>query len=337
MSVPHLDLGNTFGAMFVGAMVTMSIYGITTLQMYFYYMTYPNDDNTIKTLVATIWTIDTLHVILMCHAMYFYLITGFGNPHALAEGTWSLYVITSIALNVLMAFLVQCFFTQRIFKLSSPRIKWWLSGIIALCVVAHFCFGMETVVWFFLKKDFARLKEANFQSVLPFAITAILSDIMIAVTLCLLLASNRSEFQDTNNIINRLIIYAINRCILTSAVAVVEVVIFVALPNSFWSFAFDFIIGKLYANSLLASLNSRKSLRGKGQNTTSTEGTSTSFNLASMSADGPTSLVHVPSQSDDGETANVIRRLNVSDGNESKHIMTSSTMHKSRKSYPCVN
>lgn len=48
---------------------------------------------------------------------------------------------------------------------------------------------------------------------------AILSDIMIAVTLCLLLASNRSEFQDTNSIINHLIIYAINRCILTSCVS----------------------------------------------------------------------------------------------------------------------
>ncbi|KIK63130.1 hypothetical protein GYMLUDRAFT_163834, partial [Collybiopsis luxurians FD-317 M1] len=32
-------------------------------------------------------------------------------------------------------------------------------------------------------------------------------------------------------------------------------------PNSTYTFAFDFVIGKLYANSLLASLNSRKSLR----------------------------------------------------------------------------
>lgn len=59
---------------------------------------------------------------------------------------------------------------------------------------------------------------AQFIAALPFAVTAILSDVFIALALCLLLDSNRSEFQDTNNVINKLIVYAVNRCILTSCV-----------------------------------------------------------------------------------------------------------------------
>ena len=52
----------------------------------------------------------------------------------------------------------------------------------------------------------------------PFGVAAVLSDIIIAVALCVLLGSNRSSFDDTNSLINKLIVFAINRCILTSCV-----------------------------------------------------------------------------------------------------------------------
>ncbi|KAG6809712.1 hypothetical protein H0H93_015566, partial [Arthromyces matolae] len=44
-------------------------------------------------------------------------------------------------------------------------------------------------------------------------------------------------------------------------VAVAEVIVFYVFPDSFWFWALDFVIGKLFANSLLATLNSRKTLR----------------------------------------------------------------------------
>lgn len=114
----------------------------------------------------------------------------------------------------------------------------------------------------------------QYNGALPFATTAILSDILIAVALCVLLGSNRSEFEEfvftppsrvetensyacessTNNLINRLIVFAINRCILTSyvqsycwlfgtwsqwslcrAVAVVEVIVVSNLLRCFHS------------------------------------------------------------------------------------------------------
>lgn len=102
--VEHMN--STFGAMLIGSFITMVIYGITTLQMYFYYLSFPKDSYWIKLLVALIWFLDTLHVIFMCHAIHSYLITGFGNLAALASGTWSLY--TSIAINVGRAISDRC-------------------------------------------------------------------------------------------------------------------------------------------------------------------------------------------------------------------------------------
>jgi len=153
----------------------------------------------------------------------------------------------------------------------------------AFTVFLHLCFGMETVIEFGLKRNFARFNEVKYLAVLPFGIAAVLSDILIAVTLCLLLHNNRSEFRDTNSLIDRLVVFAINRCILTSLVALAEIGIFVAMPASLYVFGIDFIIGKLYANSFLATLNSRHSLQNIKSHTqaSTSEAVSTSFQLGS--------------------------------------------------------
>ncbi|KAF8992835.1 hypothetical protein BDQ17DRAFT_187197 [Cyathus striatus] len=293
-----VNIQDTMGALFVGALVTMTLYGITTLQTYIYYMSFPKDGILMKCLVAFIWILDTLHVILMCHSLHYYLITEFGNLIAHTEGTWSL--VASIGINVIIALIVQSFFTQRIHTISPANKKWWISGIIGFTVVVHFAFGMETVVLIFIKKKFSRLKEIRMVAALPFGVFVVLSDVFIALALCILLHSNRSDFEDTNSLINKLIVYAINRCLLTVAMTIVEVVVFVVVPNSFYSFAIDFVIGKLYANSLLAALNARKSLGNENERRNDSRSTelSTSFQLASAVADSeaPTSHIRVRSR-----------------------------------------
>jgi len=277
-STTIVDIGDTFGALFIGALIALVTYGITVLQTYFYYMSFPKDDITTKLLVGVIWLLDTLHVAFMCNALYFYLITGFGNPVVLADGTRPLF--GSIAVNVIIAFIVQCFFTERIFQLCPPGKRWWVTGVIAITVLAHFVFGLETVISLSMIKEFSRFKEVTLIAVVPFGVITVISDIIIAVALCVLLGSNRSSFDDTNSIINKLIVFAINRCILISAVAVAETIVFSVLPNSFYSLAIDFVVGKLYANSLLAVLNSRVALGSNSRNVSDTTELSTSFHVA---------------------------------------------------------
>ncbi|KAI6139856.1 hypothetical protein EDD17DRAFT_1670609 [Pisolithus thermaeus] len=56
---------------------------------------------------------------------------------------------------------------------------------------------------------------------------------------------------------NTLVIYAVNRCFLTLLFAIAECVTIVGNEYT-WAMGFEFNIGKLYANSLLASLNTRQ-------------------------------------------------------------------------------
>ncbi|KAF8639296.1 hypothetical protein AX17_001607 [Amanita inopinata Kibby_2008] len=256
--LPRIMIDNTYGAELIGAIVSAMMYGITNLQTYFYYMTYPNDAKENKILVFSIWLLDTLQMALVSITVYHYLITNYDNPPALGFGHWALFL--SVAVNVLIAFIVQCFFTVRIFRLCGTRLRWWVAAFIAVMVVAHLGFGLETVVYFFIKKELKKLSEVTLIAAMPFALFAVLSDIVIAAALCILLHTSRTPFARTNAIISTLIIYAINRCLLTSVVAVIEVIVFAAAPHTLWFVGIDFVIGKLYANSLLATLNSRRSI-----------------------------------------------------------------------------
>lgn len=275
-----VDIHDTFGAGFIGGMVTAILYGITTLQTYLYYVYYPSDSNSVKVLVAFIWVLDTLHVSFMCHALYYYLVTSFDDPNNLGTGVWSLFI--SLALNLCMAVLVQTYFTFRISHLTRSNIRWWLTSFIMLFVIAHFAFGLETVILMFIKKEFSALSQITLYAATPFAVTAVLSDIFIAASLCILLHGNRGSYVETNALVNTLMVYAINRCLLTSAVAVAEVIAFAISPGSLWFIAIDFVIGKLYANSLLASLNSRSALRGRNY----THNDSTSFRVNTINLTG---------------------------------------------------
>jgi len=167
----------------------------------------------------------------------------------------------SLAINVIISCVVKSFFLNQIFLLANQRVRWWLTSIIGISIVGNFVFGIETVVVIIKKKKLAKLSQGTVSASAPFAGFSVLSDILIAGSLCALLYKNRTGQKKSNTIIATLIVYAINRCVLTSVLGLVEAVVFPLFPNSLLSFAIDFIIGKLYANSLLAALNSRQSMR----------------------------------------------------------------------------
>jgi hypothetical protein len=209
-------------------------------------------------MVLGVWALDAAHSALICQSMYFYLVSNYDNPKSLINGTNTLWI--SIVANLTTSAVVQFFFARRIFILSGTKVRWPLSIFIAALVILHVVFGLMTIVGIFEKKAFSRIDELTAVAA-PFAIFAVLADFAIAISLCILLHKRRTGFKGTGSLISTLIIYAINRCLLTSAAATAEIIVLAAMPTSFWFLAIDFVVGKLYANSLLATLNTRRSLR----------------------------------------------------------------------------
>ncbi|KAI6104365.1 hypothetical protein F5141DRAFT_187409 [Pisolithus sp. B1] len=243
------------------------LYGITILA-YVYYMHYSEDTFTIKLLVAAIWTLNTLHVSFMCHVLYHYLITNYGKSNSLNYLIWSLPA--SVLMDIFMISAIQCFFVHQIYCLCRPRVKWLVTAPIMLFVLAQFGLGIGTTVLELINHGRGVLKQITYYDVTPAWAIIVVAEVLITVSLCVVFygSSSGPVFSRTKRLLNTLIIYAVNRCLLTSLVAIADLVVTNEVKDT-WAIGLNFILGKLYANSFLASLNSREHLRSKAAGTPS--------------------------------------------------------------------
>ncbi|KAI6003059.1 hypothetical protein EDD15DRAFT_2467633 [Pisolithus albus] len=266
------------GANLIAGLFSAMLYGITTLQTYVYYMHYSEDSSTMKVVVAAIWILDTLNVSLMCHMLYYYLITRYGDPTSFEYIVWSFpasYLVNvryiylasrrdriSTAFQLFVVIIVRLFFAHKIYYLSRREVRWRVTAPIILLALAHFGFGMGVVGLILANDKISTATKLWFSTELPCEVTGFLSEVLITVSLCVLLYDRGSDsaFPRTKRLLNTLIVYAVNRCVLTFFFGVAG---FVGTFNNqaLWEIGMIFIMGKLYANSLLASLNTRQHLR----------------------------------------------------------------------------
>ncbi|TEB20165.1 hypothetical protein FA13DRAFT_1801262 [Coprinellus micaceus] len=290
-----ISIHETFGAGLVGALVNAIMYGLTTLQTYLYYMYYPKDGRTNKLLVAIVWVIDTVHTVLVSMCIYFYLVSNYDNRKDSRQdiGHYSLRSYATSSFHVWFKAFSSFEYTNL------PRLvqSGGFGGVLGFIVFAHLVFGILDCgilvsnnccdmgpaeglkrLDSFIKKDFSRLSEFTLFAATPFAITAVLADVLIAGSLCVLLHGSRTGFRSTDALVTTLIVYAVNRCLLTALMAIIEVIVFSLKSYALWYLAIDFVIGKLYANSFLATLNSRQALRSiSGSNRSDTNYTDIEF------------------------------------------------------------
>ncbi|KAI6104362.1 hypothetical protein F5141DRAFT_1129433, partial [Pisolithus sp. B1] len=116
-----MGIADDFGTLLIRGLVSVILYGITTLQTYMYYMHDSGDALSIKLLVAVVWIFDTLHASFMSHVLYYYLITNYGNLMSLEYVVWSFP--TSSLMNAVVVLAVQCFFARQIYNRMSHETR----------------------------------------------------------------------------------------------------------------------------------------------------------------------------------------------------------------------
>ncbi|KAF8800906.1 hypothetical protein BYT27DRAFT_7116379, partial [Phlegmacium glaucopus] len=245
-----------------------------------YYFTHQTDTWPIKLLVSAVMFFDTIHQVLITHTVYTYTVTNWGTPAELQKLVWLVIYLT---INQgLTALLVQSFLAMRVWRLSNRRIA--LISVVALLVLGEFgmFFSSLKILHF---KTFAQLVELKALSILVNALAAA-GDLLIAGTLCVILHLSRTGFRRqvppavnqkfslfinlfflyrSDTMINKLILFAVNTGFLTSICAVASLVSIVVAGHTFIYIGFFFCIGRLYTNSLLATLNARKMIRIAGE------------------------------------------------------------------------
>ncbi|KAJ7649494.1 hypothetical protein DFH06DRAFT_1331859 [Mycena polygramma] len=180
----------------------------------------------------------------------------------------------------MVTIIAQCFYGWQIWRLSGNI---FVTGGILLLAVAAFVLGLYITVHLFRFPTIASIATHSFQSVsAPVQATAGACDIAITLALIFYFHSRRrSGIKTTEAILHTLIIYAMCRGILTSYVflsalykhskpnvfriaQIMFLILNVAFPQRTYWQPFHQLVGKLYVNSILASVNVRKAVRGKG-------------------------------------------------------------------------
>jgi hypothetical protein len=250
----HLD--STYGAAFIGMVVAGVLHGVSCVQALYYYTT-QNDSWLTKHSVTAILIFDTVHQALITHTVYTYTVTDWGNPTQLVKIVWSLLI--EVIFTAITAFIVQGFLTLRVWRLSNNNK--YITGSCVMLAASGFLNTLVYVAKGLRLENLAELDLIKGES-LAVNILGAATDLLIAGTLCTIFSLSRTGFHRTDVLINRLILFSVNTGLLTSLCALASLISILAAPNTFIYIAFFFCLGRLYTNSLLATLNARKMLRG---------------------------------------------------------------------------
>ncbi|KAF5382560.1 hypothetical protein D9615_002946 [Tricholomella constricta] len=283
------NINLTYGSAFIGLIAGAILYGVTLLQTFLYYRTYPQDSRFIKFLVFFLWCVIAMqprfrskHKIQgsgygasgALHHLDI-LVSGdkFRQPSCVKQDDMvsllllpcnrsvltrnGIRVYRSMNLqtdcNGLIGLIVECFFARRVWIMSGNL---WLTGVIVVLSFVHFVEG-------FILTETTKFGELVWVTSAGLG-SAAAADIIIACALCYYLTKNRTGFSRTDSLITTLIAYSLTTGLTTSVIAFIAVVTFAIMPTNFIWLAFFWILGKMHRLCEFTSSGvDRDFLRGK--------------------------------------------------------------------------
>lgn len=257
----NFHLTDTYGALYIGLLLSAVLFGIVNLQVFVYFQSYKADRIWSKIAVCWLWLLDAFHLALISHVVYFYLVTNYANPLELTLVVWSFYLQFIIEMFAIVT--VQSLYAVRLWKLTqmeyNRRSKIVPSIVVVLLVAATgVCIALSKVIY--TVKYFYQMDSIKW-AILSAFVTACTVDIFIAMSLCFTLAKLRTGFEKTDSVLNSLMLYILSTGVLTSICSIISLVLYAIYPHKFVFLLLDFPMTQLYVNAFLAMFNGRHRLQ----------------------------------------------------------------------------
>ncbi|GLB45502.1 hypothetical protein LshimejAT787_2300620 [Lyophyllum shimeji] len=248
--IPHSVITTT-APKILGSLFNWALYGVLSVQVYIYYLNFPEDKLSTKCLDATCLT---------AADVFYWFASGYGNMVHL--GNVYISPLDTPFLCGIIAAVVQCFFAYRIWTLQ--RSYWWICvGIVATSAVQTAgAFG--TAFRAHELGQFARFHESVIfpASFHVWLLGDTVSDILIAGSmLWIYCKSRRHRHGHGNKLLARLVFLIVETNTLTASMALLSFILYARYPGKDLFICTTFVMGKLYSNTLLVTFNNRIVLR----------------------------------------------------------------------------
>ncbi|KAJ7247944.1 hypothetical protein C8J57DRAFT_1724350 [Mycena rebaudengoi] len=253
-----INPATVIGPIFVGNTVNWLLLGVLAMQVYTYGSKYPKDKVTIKVLVYVMFVLDVMQTVFGMHEAWWYSIQIWGNIPALQGAPWTATMVPVFC--GLISAMVQSFYAFRIWILKRNLVPRLLAGFILLLALAQ---SLSAIIASSLLLQ--SLTQENLRRLHPlftmWLAGSFVTDILIAGSMIWILhgAKSGTSISRTDSLLDRLIVNTVSTGAVTAISAGIDLALFVKYTQVNYHFAFAYVLGKLYSNSFMATLNSRRS------------------------------------------------------------------------------
>ncbi|KAJ7655992.1 hypothetical protein DFH06DRAFT_1328833 [Mycena polygramma] len=267
---PPLD--NTLGAVFIGLVLSCMLFGVSSLQVYYYYHYYPHDNRLHKASVGILWILDAIHISLIIHASYHYGIRGFGQFAGLLvvyQGEHAPYIPPRLTKShaagnryqcVVIILMVQSLYAYRVWLLGGYH-RGVLGYLVVAVVLGGFGIGIALAYETYTVNNFSDLGRITWVSEASFAASTGI-DVFIAVAMCYYLRKSKGIENRLNSRLSMLMQYTLSSGVLTSACSAACLFTpseqLITMPNNLIFLALTYLLIRLYVNSFTAMMNARQ-------------------------------------------------------------------------------
>ncbi|KAK0229723.1 hypothetical protein EDD85DRAFT_972123 [Armillaria nabsnona] len=259
----------------IGCFLGLILYGILCDQVYIYYISFPNDNLTSRTVVYLLWLTETVQTVTNIYYTFHTFCDDFGNLSRLDDVHIVWFNI--IVLSGFVGCIAQLFYVWRMYKLSKKAR--WLCVIVSAIAFTQFaaaiCCGIQV-------RNSGHYSNLHKNSKLR--VTAIiwlggstLCD--TAIALCMTHLLGRAQ-KSIRKLPSRLIQLSIETGTVTAAIATVHVALFLFSQNNNYHIVPANCLVKIYSNTVLAVCNNRITRRIRGGREDTTPQSFDSFDLS---------------------------------------------------------
>ncbi|KAJ3929909.1 MAG: hypothetical protein NXY57DRAFT_1014645 [Lentinula lateritia] len=242
----------------LGMLFNWCLFGVLTVQVYIYARSFKADKTWMKTLVYTIFLIETAQTALTGADMYYWFVTGYGNLSRFTKSYLSPIDIPLFA--AIISLIVQVFFCHRIYGLQKSF--WPICALIFLISLMQASCALYGAVTGLIANSGVHEAEVNQRIVIAWLSgTAIADTIIAAMMILLLIKFRKEEFHHSIDIMTRIVRLTVETNAVTSSVAIITIIVFLVHPDTSDFYTPTAVMGKLYSNTLLVTFNNRIALR----------------------------------------------------------------------------
>jgi hypothetical protein len=263
-----LNIMSSYGGLLTGTYIAQAVWGVSTLQTFFYYKNFEHDKIYLKLLVAILWCLDTANQILILKGNYKVLILQYGRIAGLLDNQIETTIHTWI--EAIVTFIVQLYFIRRIYIFGSKH-KWMKPFCAVLVALASWqVIGIIIYwVWAFGKPLLEQTKPRSVDDNVSLRAAAVVVDVVVSVCMIWLLTWNRGHMLNrTRKMVFRILIVTVNSGTWTALFALFVLILVKVYPNDLYFCIPEFSLCSLYFSTFLANLNSRNYVKGDGSITT---------------------------------------------------------------------